>query len=129
MFLAIKKNSASPLAIHLNPLDESALLVERHDGVGADVQVARAALRVLHQAPVHEVVELHEAAVLAQVVLGLAHHDVAVPVGAPEGDLLGQLQRLHDLHLVLDAGEEHLRPRERVVQCLLGCLLELTLQT
>lgn len=48
---------------------------------------------------VNETVELHQPAVLPQVIFGLAHHGVAAPVRPLQADLLGLLQGGQDLHL------------------------------
>ena len=100
----------------LDPLDDAAVLVERRDGVRANVEVAAARLGLLLEALVDDAEELHDAVVDAQVVLGLAQERVEFAVRAAYGHLLGLLQRVHDQHRVLEAADVDELERIRIVR-------------
>jgi phage tail sheath protein FI len=89
-----------------NPLEEATVLIERHDGVCAHIKVAATTFRRRVEELVDHRVEVHQARVFAQVVVRLAQERVSLAVRTLEHELLGLLERRHDLDLVYNVCHE-----------------------
>lgn len=107
-----------------HPLDETAVLIQRYNSVGANVCASEgksafgikrkdernvrtestiSGISVLPQQLDDHRVELHQSSVLAQIILGLAKEAVELTIAAPSRDLARTLQRGHDHDGVVEA--------------------------
>ena len=81
------------------PLEQPAVLRERYDAVALDGEVASRRLVVAQQQVVHQAEDLHDALVLAQVLVALEQEDVLEAVGAEYADLARTLLAADHLYV------------------------------